>query len=145
MSANTTPEKRTDVSAGANERGQVNGTPTKRGHTPGREQSDDELGHERLGADESMTSYTTTDGTSEGPTASFQEVMELIKEGKPIPGIRDIPDTVLEGQGTAPTGSQRRKPWERGEQRAEGGAPAWQVGRAASLRDMFGRREEGVS
>ena len=39
--------------------------------------------------------------------------MELIKSGKPIPGIKEVPDTVLEGQGTEATQRKRRKPWER--------------------------------
>lgn len=43
---------------------------------------------------------------------SFSEVMELIQAGKPLPGIREIPKTVLEGQGTSSRMSQRRKPWE---------------------------------
>lgn len=45
--------------------------------------------------------------------SSFAEVMQLIQSGKPIPGIKDIPNTILEGQGSQPTKSQRRKPWER--------------------------------
>jgi hypothetical protein len=32
--------------------------------------------------------------------------------GKPIPGIKDIPDTVLEGQSTASQAAKRTKPWE---------------------------------
>ncbi|KAK8247018.1 hypothetical protein HDK90DRAFT_461806 [Phyllosticta capitalensis] len=44
---------------------------------------------------------------------SFAHIVELITTGQPIPGIKEIPDTVLEGQGTAPTASRRRKPWER--------------------------------
>ena len=45
--------------------------------------------------------------------ASFAEICELIAEGKPIPGIKDIPDTVLEGQSTASQAAKRTKPWER--------------------------------
>jgi hypothetical protein len=37
----------------------------------------------------------------------------MIKNNKPIPGIKDIPDTVLDGQGTQSTKSTRRKPWEK--------------------------------
>ena len=92
--------------------------------------------------DQQLPDVATSHGEQTGPTASFAEVMELIKEGKPIPGIRDIPGTVLEGQGTAPSGAQRRKPWEQGAGGSEG-APAWQRG-GGSLRDMFPRRQEAT-
>jgi hypothetical protein len=45
--------------------------------------------------------------------ASFAEICDLIAEGKPIPGIKDIPDTVLEGQSTASQATKRIKPWEK--------------------------------
>lgn len=45
--------------------------------------------------------------------ASFAEICELIAEGKPIPGIKDIPDTVLEGQSTTSQAPKRTKPWEK--------------------------------
>jgi len=45
--------------------------------------------------------------------ASFAEICELIAEGKPIPGIKDIPDTVLEGQSTTSQAAKRTKPWEK--------------------------------
>ncbi|KAF2145887.1 uncharacterized protein K452DRAFT_324013 [Aplosporella prunicola CBS 121167] len=48
---------------------------------------------------------------------SFAHIVELITTGQPIPGIKEIPDTVLAGQGTAPTASKRRKPWERDHRR----------------------------
>ncbi|KEQ98835.1 hypothetical protein AUEXF2481DRAFT_1667 [Aureobasidium subglaciale EXF-2481] len=47
------------------------------------------------------------------PPASFAEICALIAEGKPIPGIKDIPDTVLEGQGTQAQAPRRKKPWEK--------------------------------
>ncbi|KAK4983335.1 hypothetical protein LTR50_007288 [Elasticomyces elasticus] len=45
--------------------------------------------------------------------ASFADIVAMIQEGKPIPGVKDIPDTVLEGQATTPVASKRRKPWEK--------------------------------
>ena len=48
--------------------------------------------------------------------SSFAHIVELITTGQPIPGILDIPDTVLTGHDTASTKPRRRKPWE-----AEGG------------------------
>ena len=44
--------------------------------------------------------------------SSFSHIVSLITKGEPIPGIRDIPDTVLEGEKSASTAERRRKPWE---------------------------------
>jgi hypothetical protein len=41
--------------------------------------------------------------------------VELITSGQPVPGIKEIPPTVLEGQGTEPTKPRRKKPWEKEE------------------------------
>ena len=46
-------------------------------------------------------------------TSNYQELVELIAQGKPIPGIKHIPDTVLTDQGTAASAAQRTKPWEK--------------------------------
>jgi hypothetical protein len=48
-----------------------------------------------------------------GPKLSYQEIVDLIQNGKPVPGIKEIPDTVLAGQGTSASQSRRRKPWEK--------------------------------
>jgi hypothetical protein len=45
---------------------------------------------------------------------SYQEIVDMIQNGKPIPGIKNIPSTVLAGQGTTAAKSTRRKPWEKG-------------------------------
>lgn len=45
--------------------------------------------------------------------ASFAEICDMIAEGKPIPGIKDIPDTVLEGQSSESQATKRTKPWEK--------------------------------
>ena len=126
-STENTPEK----ARGMLEPTLVNGTPTKTNasqETP-------------FGAEDVETLHQGT----EAQPASFQEVMELIKEGKPIPGIKDIPDTVLEGQGTASTFAQRRKPWER--DTASGVSMetrAWQGRRDPSLREMFPARQSAA-
>jgi len=39
--------------------------------------------------------------------------MALIESGQPVPGIKEIPNTVLVGQGTEASRSRRQKPWER--------------------------------
>ncbi|TVY34099.1 hypothetical protein LSUB1_G006175 [Lachnellula subtilissima] len=44
---------------------------------------------------------------------TFKQIVELIQSGAPIPGIMDIPDTVLTGQGSTPQAPKRRKPWEK--------------------------------
>ncbi|KAI9718621.1 MAG: hypothetical protein M1828_006629 [Chrysothrix sp. TS-e1954] len=45
--------------------------------------------------------------------ADFEEISRLIANGERVPGIKDIPKTVLEGQGTEAMSPQRPKPWER--------------------------------
>ncbi|KAH6642544.1 hypothetical protein C7974DRAFT_385621 [Boeremia exigua] len=44
---------------------------------------------------------------------SFAHIVELITTGQPIPGIKDIPNTILEGQGTPAEKPRRKKPWEK--------------------------------
>jgi hypothetical protein len=56
---------------------------------------------------------------SDGPTFSYADIVDMIKNNKPIPGIKDIPDTVLEGQGTQSKKSTRRKPWEKDDEATE--------------------------
>jgi hypothetical protein len=46
---------------------------------------------------------------------SFAHIVELITTGKPVPGIKEIPSTVLSGQGTEAAKSRRKKPWEKEE------------------------------
>jgi hypothetical protein len=44
---------------------------------------------------------------------TFAEIVELITSGKPIPGIKEIPPTLLTDQASQPSASKRRKPWEK--------------------------------
>lgn len=47
---------------------------------------------------------------------SFADIVELITQNKPIPGIEEIPDTVLElGSSKRDTAVRRKKPWEKDE------------------------------
>lgn len=55
--------------------------------------------------------------------ATFAEIVELIAEGKPIPGIKDIPDTILEGQASENQAERRKKPWEKDSSATE--SPSW--------------------
>lgn len=54
----------------------------------------------------------SSEPTAPYPT-SFAHIVELITTGQPIPGIKEIPNTILEGQGTQPVKTKRRKPWEK--------------------------------
>lgn len=45
--------------------------------------------------------------------SSFSHIVELITNGQPIPGIQQIPDTVLEGHDTPSSKPRRQKPWEK--------------------------------
>ncbi|MCJ1477291.1 hypothetical protein MMC13_005962 [Lambiella insularis] len=45
---------------------------------------------------------------------SFNQIVELITTGRPVPGIKEIPDTVLEGQASRAVQAKRKKPWETG-------------------------------
>ncbi|KAF1832011.1 hypothetical protein BDW02DRAFT_590766 [Decorospora gaudefroyi] len=55
---------------------------------------------------------STSEPAAPYPT-SFAHIVELITSGQPVPGIKDISPTVLEGQGTEPTQPRRKKPWEK--------------------------------
>jgi len=55
---------------------------------------------------------TTAEPPAPYPT-SFAHIVELITSGKPVPGIKEIPPTVLEGQGTEASKPKRKKPWEK--------------------------------
>ena len=60
-------------------------------------------------------------GSSEPPApypTSFEQIVELISTGQPIPGIKDVPDTVLEGQASQPSAARRKKPWDKGNETA---------------------------
>lgn len=46
---------------------------------------------------------------------SFAHIVELITTGQPVPGVKEIPNTVLTGQGTQPVQTKRKKPWEKGD------------------------------
>ena len=63
-------------------------------------------------------------GMNDAPKpASFAEICEMIAEGKPIPGIKEIPDTILEGQASEKVVDTRKKPWEK-ESEAQAN-PSW--------------------
>ena len=43
---------------------------------------------------------------------SFNQIVDLITNGQPVPGVKDIPNTILLGQGSEPMRVKRKKPWE---------------------------------
>ncbi|KAI2615124.1 hypothetical protein GGR54DRAFT_309498 [Hypoxylon sp. NC1633] len=57
-----------------------------------------------------------TDPNKEPYPKKFEEIVEFLQTGKPIPGIRQIPDTVIEDPSITPHGSLTAppKPWEIG-------------------------------
>ncbi|GLI79055.1 hypothetical protein PoHVEF18_007378 [Penicillium ochrochloron] len=58
------------------------------------------------------TNESSTSAEPAYPT-SFAHIVELITTGQPIPGIQQIPDTVLEGHVLSSEKPRRRKPWEK--------------------------------
>ncbi|KAH0538386.1 hypothetical protein FGG08_005035 [Glutinoglossum americanum] len=58
------------------------------------------------------TSNSASDPAAPYPN-SFAQIVDLITKGEPIPGIREIPDTVLSGKKSESRMAKRRKPWEK--------------------------------
>ncbi|KAI9294348.1 hypothetical protein K502DRAFT_365934 [Neoconidiobolus thromboides FSU 785] len=44
---------------------------------------------------------------------TFQQIVKLIEEGKPVPGIKSIPNKINEGKPSDPQLKPRLKPWEK--------------------------------
>lgn len=63
-------------------------------------------------------SSNATSGKDAEPAypSSFSHIVELITTGQPIPGIEEIPDTVLSGHDKPSKAERRRKPWEKTEE-----------------------------
>jgi hypothetical protein len=62
------------------------------------------------------TTVATTESSAPPEPAyptSFAHIVELITTGQPVPGIQQIPDTVLEGHDISSEKPRRRKPWEK--------------------------------
>ena len=75
------------------------------------------IGEELRVANQSGSKVTSPPLNTSDPSApystTFNHIVELISTGQPIPGIREIPDTILEGQATQSVKLQRKKPWEK--------------------------------
>ncbi|CRG86713.1 hypothetical protein PISL3812_03723 [Talaromyces islandicus] len=61
------------------------------------------------------SSKSSTNDKDAEPTypSSFAHIVELITTGQPVPGIEEIPDTVLSGHEKPSKVERRRKPWEK--------------------------------
>ncbi len=66
-------------------------------------------------AAEAAADGAAAEAAAEGPRypKSFQEVCEMLQRGEPLPGVRDIPNTLSALPPTPPTLAPRRKPWEK--------------------------------
>ncbi|KXX81204.1 hypothetical protein MMYC01_201398 [Madurella mycetomatis] len=65
-------------------------------------------------ADDGATHASTGSGGAPYPD-NFQALIEAVTMGKPIPGIKEIPNTVVRPPGVTPFGKMKapRKPWEK--------------------------------
>ncbi|QFZ29737.1 hypothetical protein EJF18_60249 [Clavispora lusitaniae] len=73
------------------------------------------LGNEHSDSEHAgQTSVAAPEAPQETPYSSnYQHLVELIVSGKPVPGIKQIPDTVLSGQESKSQAPMRTKPWEK--------------------------------
>ncbi|KAL8757827.1 MAG: hypothetical protein Q9184_004108 [Pyrenodesmia sp. 2 TL-2023] len=72
------------------------------------------------GMDETLTAKQPEQQSQAPYPSSFAQIVDLITKGDPIPGIKEVPDTLLTGQESMANTAKRRKPWEREETVAEG-------------------------
>lgn len=62
--------------------------------------------------DDSEDQVNNADSDEPPYSSNYQKLVELIVSGKPVPGIKQIPDTVVPDQSSKPEAKQRLKPWE---------------------------------
>lgn len=89
----------------------------------GDEQSSEDTRQQPGTSDEPAGTVPSGNTTGSGPRSnhsrepsypsSFAHIVELITTGQPIPGIQQIPDTVLTGHDTSSEKPKRLKPWEK--------------------------------
>ena len=92
---------------------QILSHPTVNGNPQGLPPSSNEPSVVSTALDPTPTASITPDGEAAPYPLSFNHIVELITSGQPIPGIKDVPDTVLEGQASQATKVRRKKPWEK--------------------------------
>ncbi|PGH16557.1 hypothetical protein AJ79_01663 [Helicocarpus griseus UAMH5409] len=89
---------------------------------------------------------TTSAKTEPAYPTSFADIVDLITNNQPIPGIQTIPDTVLAGQDKPSMAARRRKPWEVQAEKEAAAAAAATVegsGRGAENEGPGGRADVG--
>ncbi|KAK2071989.1 hypothetical protein P8C59_006370 [Phyllachora maydis] len=72
--------------------------------------------HEAEGHDGVAARTTPGHGADEAPyPLGFQQVMEAVTSGQPVPGVRDIPNSIVRAPGISPVGKMQppRKPWQK--------------------------------
>lgn len=62
--------------------------------------------------DPEESASASASGETEPYSSNYQHIVDMIVSGKPVPGIKEIPDTVLSEQSSVPQAQQRKKPWE---------------------------------
>ncbi|KAF9954445.1 hypothetical protein BGZ72_004582 [Mortierella alpina] len=81
---------------------------TREGH----ESQHDQLSTHDTADMTAATPSTTSAGADPSYPKSFQEICELIASGKPIPGIRQIPNNLAEGTPSEAKLAPKLKPWQ---------------------------------
>lgn len=67
-------------------------------------------------SNEEETTLSNVAGEKDAPYSnSYHQLVDLIVSGKPVPGIKQIPDTVLSDQSSKLEARSRLKPWEKQE------------------------------
>ncbi|KAK5997125.1 hypothetical protein PT974_02478 [Cladobotryum mycophilum] len=94
-----------------------------------------------LFVDRTKSAYSTNPEGEPNYPMAFAEMIRLIQEGKPVPGIRQIPNTIERTPMVKPVGTRTvpRKPWERN---APAAADTADIARARDLE--FPPVEEGA-
>lgn len=77
--------------------------------------SKEEIGDKNIPVASSSSLAATNKQEEPAYPSSFAHIVDLITNNMPIPGIEEIPDTVLSGQDGPSKASRRRKPWEKAE------------------------------
>lgn len=62
-------------------------------------------------APSAVAPITDAEAAAPYPT-SFSQIVELITQGKPVPGVKEVPQILLTGQESQSTTAKRKKPWE---------------------------------
>lgn len=86
------------------------------GYTASTVHQNDESPNQSGSSNEVSMPNTSTEavGAEARYPTTFSHIVELITSGQPVPGIKDVPDTLLSGQESPAVIVKRKKPWEQG-------------------------------